>query len=622
MNLQSESAALLMVLLVLVLGLFTVAARTLWLGHLQLKREKKAILRLRSDAEAAGTDAGAVASAVREAVSADELRETAVAERVRLLDVAARRGTLPHRDGLTFVAEVAVETRLRVPRTIANLLVLLGLAGTLVGLTLAVWKLGDMPASDQELVADTDPRAGADSAGTLAEGEAEVVAEARRRMKQIEESLRGTLLGMRTAFVPALAAVAGTVLLLLGLGRTQAAQREVLADLERLTDELLVPAFAPEPQRVLSEAVTATVRAARELLNSAQEITAAARNAVSTASVSFDAATKSASTAFAAAVKDATEKLTAAGSAVRTEASHASNALSKDVADARANLEKAAENAGTRLERAAAADREPIRQAADTVQKTLVPSLRELDQRTSALTAFIERAEEVVARLGEVLEQEGEVVRSVADAGGVVTESLGQLTRSVTAEASARHELAESSGRLSAALENVERVRQSLSSMNASHDDLARTTSTVLAEHTGLVRQVADDIAALRKHADSAAPTTTTDGARGQASAPELVRVEIVDPRRHMDELRDVVVALIERQRKDDDVRWETVFQEHVQQWQELETKFYSRMLQNVEELVAAALARTAPAEGRARWWPGGGRKNEGAKGGVESEVG
>lgn len=554
-TLSSGSHALLLGLLValvaMVVGPFVVAAVVVARARAGFARELEAIETVRTAAVNAEPGWPQKRATILTAVEPPHIG-TAVAERVRMLAAGSTSGVLPSRDGLALLSEVMTERRLRFPRMIANLLVLMGLAGTLLGLTIAVVSLGAMPSAEpvaSYVDAATDslssggPRTAVDGSGE------EIVVKARERLSNVENSLRGTLVGMRTAFVPALLAVVCTIVLLLRLGRAQSDQRDVLAGLESLTDELLIPAFDPSPERLVYSGTADAVEAARGLLSSADQAARAIRESTESVGTAVQAASTDASRTLSEAITSAVSHLASAGAGLRSDTRAAASAILRVV-------EKAAE----RMAAAAEADREPLR---NTIAQT-GPVIAELELRTSRLLSVLECVEGAVDRLDTALGHETDVLGVVEGARRVVTDSLDRLAERSKIEVTAYQHLAESNGRLSAVLGDVERVRKALPSISTAVVGILEA----LHEQAALTRQLNESVAELGRNAAFGGAQEVLPRAEVRA-VPEIVRVEVMDPRRHLEELRDMIVTLVEEQRALDDDRWVRILEERERQWSE-----------------------------------------------------
>lgn len=149
--------------------------------------------------------------------------KTLVYERISYLGTKAKMGFPADLDNLREMAQEKVENRIEWPKHICNTLVLLGLMGTLVGLSFAISEISRSIAVDSHNVATTSVDFG-----------------------QLQAAVLGGLSGAKTAFYTSLAGIGGMVFLSFLVISLSHALRTHLSNLENISEDDLVKQLFPE----------------------------------------------------------------------------------------------------------------------------------------------------------------------------------------------------------------------------------------------------------------------------------------------------------------------------------------------------------------------------------------
>lgn len=485
---------------------FTLAVRHLFRAHRAQLRELAALERIRSIFGETADQEDEIRQA-RERIRSEFLESpgeaapgpTATAELVRSYVNAARIGDVPEPGAAFSAAEAMLRTRLALPRTVAGLLVLIGLGGTLLGLTQAVIGINAVPPESSQVRVEGAPNASVRSLQTAQHVQSPALEEQIRRVDALLKGIEHTLAGMRTAFVPALIAVALTVLLLSLLNRAQTREALVLAQLDIVSGSVLRPLFrAVDPRLAFHlpgkarEASTALMKAAESashtLTGAVAEIDRALKDEVATAGKAVEAAVKEG----LAGMQKATEQLTHRVAA-------AAEMLGQPVGAATKRLNDATEKHKVAL--AATAGRvSAVAGEAVTASKRLVASLKTLDSITSQLSAALEGGKDTAsalqgteARIVEALE----VVGKQVDRSRQSADSLGTI-----------------SAPLVDASKDLQRMRDLLASLLTEQQKLRGDSLSLLRAHSSAVEDLARSVdawsreaAALRAEAAASAPS-------------------------------------------------------------------------------------------------------------------
>ncbi|MDB4949775.1 MAG: hypothetical protein JWM27_2424 [Gemmatimonadetes bacterium] len=499
---------------------------------------------------------------------------------------SAARGDLPSRDGIAAVAEARIDRWLRPPRTITHVLVLVGLSCTLLGLTMSVMGLsamGPVPSHAEPTVA-SDGRSGAIPVP------AQPMADAREKIDQLFAAIEETLVGIRTAFVPALGAVVLTIALLFRMASLQARQREWLAELEEVADTVLYPALDPGPDRALAQGAAAAVQAADQLLEAALASAQTLRTASSEASDAYRTVLDGAGKNLAASIAAAATVASKAVGEVKAAAERAGEAM-----------RRAAEETGKRLESAAAADREPLRAAAQEARLSLLPVVQALDERTTRFLAALDQADVTSGQVSRALECGAAMVAQATAAQLAMQEGLKMMAARVERETEGHEHLAAGTTRLAAALEDIERTRRTLSEMHASQQQWARAALEQLQEQVRLSGDAAN-----RAQAITASTVRESELSAPSDAEPMARRIHVVDPGRQMEELARLITALLHEQRDENDARWRQVMEEQAERWAAEQAAARATLAEMVR--AASAGLSTGPGAnvggtGTRRWW-------------------
>jgi len=141
--------------------------------------------------------------------------KTLVYERISYLGTKAKMGFPADLDNLREMAQEKVENRIEWPKHICNTLVLLGLMGTLVGLSFAISEINN-------------------------------VATASSDFRQLQDAVVSSLSGAKTAFYTSLTGIGGMVFLSFMVISFSHALRTHLSDLESISEDYLIKQLFPE----------------------------------------------------------------------------------------------------------------------------------------------------------------------------------------------------------------------------------------------------------------------------------------------------------------------------------------------------------------------------------------
>jgi hypothetical protein len=538
---------------------FSVAMRHLTRAGRAYQREDAALERIRSllgdmadrEDEAVRTRerihsdfVDAPADAQQQGAVLAEFADTATAALVRTYVHAARLGDVPEPGSALAAAEARLQGGLALPRTVAGLLVLIGLGGTLLGLTQAVVGISTRaapigPSASDSAVSRTqtaqaaqEPAADSATAGTpppgveVARGSPVQVAdsdsargfragdgaELEGQIGKVNALLGGietTLAGMRTAFVPALCSVGLTVLLLWFLHYSRAREAHVLAQLEEVSGAVLRPLFRPfDPRRAFRlpadvlEASSALIKgsetAARTLTEAVEEVRRGWKVGVHTAGKALRATVKdgadTAAKALQATVKDGAD--TAAG------------ALRKSMDEGLAGVRKATEGLAQQVGEVAEEIAEPVRTAAKRLEeatRTHGTALAEAVGRASTAAGAAATASEQLTERLTAIDRVGSQLSSALESGtatagalkGVearIAEALELVGKQVERSRQSADSLATVGAPLVNASKDLQRMRDMLAELLSDQQKLRRDSLALFQAHTRVIEDLVHSV--------------------------------------------------------------------------------------------------------------------------------
>ncbi|HST57547.1 MAG TPA: hypothetical protein VLK84_02590 [Longimicrobium sp.] len=420
---------------VAVLGLvFAVALVGLWRVAAACSAEVLALEAIDEEAPAIRDGADARSEARARLEAADFRETTAVGERIGLLAESAAVQQLPDREVLASLAAARLRGPLALPRVIAGVLVLIGLAATLWGLTGAVSGL------QRFKVAAAQPTNTAPLRDRMAEQS--------RQVDQLFEHIQTTLGGMQTAFVPALVGVGLTILLLFLIHRAQSRSGALLLRLERSTDLVLLSLFRPSGALGLDEAAVGARDAADGLLRSADQAAGALRDSVARLADRFAEAAKSAAEVIARGAQDGSASVARMVETLELRAQTEVDDRSRLIESATERLTLAARD-GAAVVRAAVADRESVVRTA----------LAELEASAKRMAECLGDAETVVGEARQRVEASGAAVERTAALEATLQKTLEGLSRRLDATDTQTGRISDASTLLVSVVEELRRDR-------------------------------------------------------------------------------------------------------------------------------------------------------------------
>ena len=532
------------VFLVTLLSAFTFAALRLWHAALLVRAEHRAL----DEVETRGlnlppplAEHDEVRRDLEAATRTASLKGTATAARVHALARLAEQGLPLDRSALSSDTEGTLLQPLRWPRAISNLLILVGLVGTLWGLTRTVMELDN---SVQSPIGASE--------GTVGER----LQQQGAVIDQLQSSITRTLGGMETAFVPALAAVALTILLLVGLQWLQAKTDDLGARLERVTDDVLLPQFRLSGHDHLQEAQTLAFRASRALVEATASTAKRLATSVDLTDKRLASSVEAADKRLAASVEHAENRMADAATQTRDTLSASSETA---VGMLRAHLEasrEATESVRERLVAGAAEAAVRFGKAAsrtaytlEVVHERMGESAARLDETANKLGAAVAAVSTVAAEIGEALAVGGQVAERLAEA-----ESRHQeLMRIIDTRTEAAHQDTvrgmEMMDRLAGALENLEMTRVAMLDLVATQQQWNRQTLDQVSEGAAQTEAAVSEVrdAALRIEAAAAQPGTLVQSVPAAEGYQRDLR------------LAEHIAQLLESQNRRYDERWESL---------------------------------------------------------------
>jgi hypothetical protein len=420
---------------VAVLGLvFVLALAGLWRVAVACSAEALALGAIEGEASALHGGADARRD-VRARLEAADFRETTAAgERIGLLAESAAVQQLPDREVLASLSADRLRGPLALPRMIAGVLVLIGLAATLWGLTGAVSGLQRF-----------DVAAGQPTSTTPL---GERMAEQSRQVDELFNHIQTTLGGMQTAFVPALVGVGLTIVLLFLIHRAQSRSGALLRRLERSTDLVLLPLFRPPGALGLDEAAVGAREAADGLLRSADQAAGALRDSAAQIADRFAEAAKSAAAVIARGAQDGSASVARMVETLETRARTEVDGRSRLIDSATERLTLAARD-GADVVRAALTDRESVVRTA----------LAELEASARRMAESLGDAETVVGEARQRVEASGAAVERAAALEAALQKTLEGLSRRLDATDAQTGRISDASTLLVGVVEELRRNR-------------------------------------------------------------------------------------------------------------------------------------------------------------------
>ncbi|HET6762913.1 MAG TPA: hypothetical protein VFH27_04550, partial [Longimicrobiaceae bacterium] len=403
---------------------------------------------------------------------------TAVADIVRSYWLAARVGGLPETGAAVSAAEARLLAALELPRTISGSLVLVGLGGTLLGLTRAVIGINTHPST--ELPTSSTPGAAALS----------------QQIQSVNTLLGGvetTIGGMRTAFIPALCAVVLTLALLLVLHQAKARETHVLALLDEVSGAMLRPLFRPVDHRAAFELPAETRKAERELVAAIVKAAQVLTNAASTTRSELTQGAKSAEKGIAGAIATGLKAIEERTLGLENAAKEAGRALAAPVNDAVALVAHAGREASGLLQVAA---------------EKAAASSAEVAGATVRLDSKLNDVGEIADRLSAAAGQGARVADALQKGESRIAQALKVIGRQVersrlTADNAARSV----SAPLINAVSDLQRMRDLLASLLVEQQNLRRELLPMLRTQGDLAETLARTLAESHEVGGRPAPT-------------------------------------------------------------------------------------------------------------------
>jgi hypothetical protein len=474
-------------------------------------------VRPRVSAEAA--DRLLVRTGIEAETNVKVLRPTATAERVRSLARIVEYGLPLDRASLTAAAEDRLTEPLRRPRAVSGMLVLIGLAGTLLGLTQAVLGLGSFGG-----VQPAAPPGGSIPVTQLIQQQSDVI-------NHLLDSIQSTLRGMQTAFIPALAAVILTVLLLLMVYAAQARAEHAAARLEALTDEILLPLYRPGAENRLQEAQFLAFRAANTMVAAAERTA----SLLVTALDNMDARM--------AAASDAVTETIQAGSREAIESLKTFVGESRAAVDETARiLTTGAKSAATQFSTAAT----DAAQSVAAVHKRMQKSAERLEKTTDALAASVETAGAAASEISAVLRVGGRVAERLSEAEGHHRETVKLTTEQLQAARQEATRVAETSARFAEALQNLDQTRLAMRDLVALQQQWHRDTLGAVDANTRGAEESAREVRTAIGRIEETARTLEH----------RIERVHLPDPAQRDQRLMDYLAEVVTQQNRVNEEHW------------------------------------------------------------------
>jgi hypothetical protein len=456
-----------------------------WRACEVLGNETRRAARLRKTPLPADRTEAAPARHALEAAPPSAPPDSAVTGRIRAVAAACRLGSLPPHGQLTHATDEFVRGLLRFSRGVAGILVLLGLAATLLGLTGAVQGLGRFAPS----ATGQAQGAAAVAAGT---GSADPFEAQRARVDELFESVQSTLGGMRTAFVPALASVSLTILLMAALAVAEARGALLHRELDRLTDEVLLPLYYADPAAELRDATAGARAAGAALVQAAEQGGRSLGAAVESAAGAVSGAAAAGSAAFAQASTE--------GMAALRE--FLAGALGS-VRDTEARLTAGAQSTATRMEKSGQAAAHAVERAARLQARAAESSARRLDGSAQGFATVLDTAARTTARVAAATEAGGAYAARAAQSEALLQGAMERLGEQLRAQDRGSTALVETGARLADALADAEQTRMAMRELLVLQQAWLREAGARLDRHweqTGLaltaVRELAEAIEA------------------------------------------------------------------------------------------------------------------------------
>lgn len=467
-------------LALLIVGVSAAGFRQLLRAWRHASAEEQVLERLAPEAAAAeqGLDEREAARSRIEAMrlAVAEGKRTATHRRIERVSQAARHGLSLDRAALASAAEDQLFHLLRAPRAMTNLLVLVGLAGTLGGLTQAVSGLGGFKAP-QPLSAAPD---------TVISAE-QVLADQSAVIDGLLKAVQDTLSGMKTAFIPALIAVIATVLLLAGVQVVQGRLQDLLGQLENVTEVVLLPLYRPGSGTALLEAQAQALNASRALIDASEQSSAALARSLGSLETQMCSSAEGAAAIINAGSNAALDALRSWLSEAAAGTRDAQAALVRGASDATKLMSTSAARA--------AAD-------ADKVAQRSRSAVAELDAGAGRLARVLANAETVASGVARAVSAGGNVAELVADAGTRYETAAALIASALesTRREAGRH--GDTAARLAQALEDLEQTRAAMRDLVALQQQWHRETLSRVDQQG---REVAASVEAIREFAATVA---------------------------------------------------------------------------------------------------------------------
>lgn len=255
--------------MLVILGAFLVGAWAALVMWRRLRRERTALEAVRERYPRARQRATARDMDMAQALTAGVLpADASICRRIDDLQTIRDNGGEINREALAATTVARLSLRMNLLRYVTSILILIGLMGTLIGLTQAVIGLSAYQAPAETSGGVSVPGQGTPS-GVIEQRLSHLYAVVTNLFTSIEQ----TLAGMRTAFLASLIAVALTLVLSGCTHSVQNRQTLFLADLEDFTTRELVPFFLPpRPETTLQKLAESIQDGTEQFLTTVEEI--------------------------------------------------------------------------------------------------------------------------------------------------------------------------------------------------------------------------------------------------------------------------------------------------------------------------------------------------------------
>jgi hypothetical protein len=311
-------------------------------------------------------------------------------------------------------------------------------------------------------------------------------------------------------------------------------------DLEECTDAVLVSLFHVTGARGAQEAQAMALRASEALLEASRRSSDALGQAVAQASGELVKAV----TGSADQLRDAT---TQAYKDLQAFFSRASD----EMAAAGGTVAAAAEGAAARMDDVVSSGNEVVETVMAHHRETVTASIEELDAATTRLALVLSMSETAAGGVSEAVKAGGAVADRLVHADERLGEALERIGEQLEQSARGGQQVALSNTHLAGALQDLERMRTTLSALLATQQEWARDTSSQVREQSELAR------AALGRIEEMAREKAENGGAPRS-----VVTVQTADTGEQLQRLADYLARSLAEQRREDEARWRRMLDE------------------------------------------------------------